>query len=155
MYIAIVCTAIMYIAISYIAKIMHIAIRYVDTLYVACSYNIQTHVFGYVLKCFGGMFWDVFWMLWGCFLDVLGVFSVWFRDVFWMIWGCFLDDLGMFSGRFGNVFWMFWGCLLDVLGMFSGGISQTKQHRLTHPCRVAVVSLLTQKQKINAHMNEK
>ena len=78
MYIAIVCTAIMYIAISYIAKIMHIAIRYVDTLYVACSYNIQTHVFGYVLKCFGGMFWDVFWMLWGCFLDVLGVllFSV-------------------------------------------------------------------------------
>ena len=48
MYIAIVCTAIMYIAISYIAKIMHIAIRYVDTLNVACSYNIQTHVFGYV-----------------------------------------------------------------------------------------------------------
>ena len=70
-----------------------------------------------------------------------------------MIWGCFLDDLGMFSGRFGNVFWMFWGCLLDVLGMFSGGISQTKQHRVTHPCQVAVVSLLTQKQKINAHMS--
>ena len=76
MYIAIVCTAIMYIAISYIAKIMHIAIRYVDTLYVACSYNIQTHVFGYVLKCFGGMLWDVFWMLWGYFLNDLGVFSV-------------------------------------------------------------------------------
>ena len=75
MYIAIVCTAIMYIAISYIAKIMHIAIRYVDTLYVACSYNIQTHVFGYVLKCFVEMFWDVFWMLWGCFLDDLGFFS--------------------------------------------------------------------------------
>ena len=83
MYIAIVCTAIMYIAISYIAKIMHIAIRYVDTLYVACSYNIQTHVFGYVLKCFGGMFWDVFWMLWGCFLDVLGMFSGCFGNGFW------------------------------------------------------------------------
>ena len=82
MYIAIVCTAIMYIAISYIAKIMHIAIRYVDTLYVACSYNIQTHVFGYVLKCFGGMFWDVFWMIWGCFLDVLGMFSERFRVFF-------------------------------------------------------------------------
>ena len=80
MYIAIVCTAIMYIAISYIAKIMHIAIRYVDTLYVACSYNTQTHVFGYVLKCFGGMFS-------GCF-----------GGVFWMFWGCFLYDLGMFSG---------------------------------------------------------
>ena len=80
MYIAIVCIAIMCIAIvctaiMYIAKIMHIAIRYVDTLYVACSYNIQTHVFGYVLKCFLGMFWDVFWMLWGCFLDDLGMFS--------------------------------------------------------------------------------
>ena len=75
MYIAIVCTAIMYIAISYIAIIMHIAIRYVATLYVAIIYKRQAHVFGYVLKCFGGMFWDVFWMLWGCFLDVLGVFS--------------------------------------------------------------------------------
>ncbi len=75
MYIAIVCTAIMYIAISYIAKIMHIAIRYVDTLYVACSYNIQTHVFGYVLKCFVACF---------------GMFSGCFG-------GCFLYDLGMFS----------------------------------------------------------
>ena len=36
--------------------------------------------------------------------------------------------------------------------MFSGGISQTKQHRVTHPCQVAVVSLLTRKQTINAHM---
>ena len=37
-----------------------------------------------------------------------------------MIWGCFLDDLGMFSGSFGDVFWMFWGCFLDDLVMFSG-----------------------------------
>ena len=33
-----------------------------------------------------------------CSLDALGVFSGCFGDVFWMIWGCFLDDLGMFSG---------------------------------------------------------
>ena len=66
-----------------------------------------------------------------------------------MFWDGFLADLVMFSGRFGDVFWMFRGCLLDVLGMFSGGISQTKQHRVTHPCRVAVVSLLTREQKIN------
>ena len=91
-------------------------------------------------------------MFWNIFLDALGVFSGCFGGVFWMFWRCFLYDLGMFSGRFGNVFWMFWGCLLDVLGMFSGGISQTKQHRVTHPCCVVVVSLLTQKQTMNAHM---
>ena len=34
--------------------------------------------------------------------------------------------------------------------MFSGCISQTKQHRVTHPCQVPVVILLTQKQKNNA-----
>ena len=43
-------------------------------------------------------------MIWGCFLDDLGMFSGSFGDVFWMFWGCFLDDLVMFSGCFGNVF---------------------------------------------------
>ena len=80
----------MYIAISYIAIVMHIHIRYIATLYVAMMY-ICTHVFGNVLRCFWG---DVL----GCFLDALGVFDGSFDDVFRVLWGCFLDDLGMLSG---------------------------------------------------------
>ena len=74
-------------------------------------------------------------------LDVLVVCSGCPGDVFYMFWGCFLDISGMCSTCFGNVFWM-----------FSGGISQTKQHRVSHPCQVAVVSLLTREQKIHAHI---
>ena len=53
-------------------------------------------------------------MIWGCFLDDLGMFSGCFGGIFWMIWGCFLNDLVMFSGCFGDVVWMFWECFLDV-----------------------------------------
>ena len=69
---------------------------------------------------FSGWFCGVFWMIWWCFLDVLGMFSRWVCDGLWMFWECFLDDFVMFSVCFGHVFWVILLCFLDVLGMFSG-----------------------------------
>ena len=57
-------------------------------------------------KCISGiddMQKTVFWMSFGCLLDV-----------FWMSFGCVLDVFWMSFGCLLDVFWMSFGCLLDV-----------------------------------------